>query len=93
VKDANGEVLSKEFFANQLQKVPDDTTPIRDINEEKINEINNVPVVDFSIRNENYTPPPPVATRTRTSLLRNRIATRNIVRLQRGVILDCFTEL
>jgi transposase InsO family protein len=85
IADDDGEVLSKEFFANQLQKIdPNDTTQIRNINAERINEINSVPVVDFSVRNENYTPPV-----TRASIIKGRPQTRGVVRIQRrGGVLD-----
>lgn len=89
IADGDGLVLSKEFFANQLQKIPDDTTQIRNIDAERINELNSVPVVDYSHRHENYTPPV-----TRASIVRNLPQTREIVRQQnRGGILGSITEL
>jgi hypothetical protein len=92
VADDNGVVLSKEFFANQLQKVPNDTTQIRNINAERINELNSVPVVDFSVRNENYQPPS-IANRTRAAILRNRPHTSSVVQLpNRGGVLSCVKE-
>jgi hypothetical protein len=81
IADDDGVVLSKEFFANQLQKIdPDDTTQIRNIDAERINDLNNVPVVDYSVRHENYTSPV-----TRASIVRNLQAV--------GGVLGCFTEL
>jgi transposase InsO family protein len=85
IADDDGVVLSKEFFANQLQKIdPDDTTQIRNIDAERINELNNVQVVDYSVRHENYTLPT-----TRSSVEQ----TRAVVNRRGGGILNCVTEL
>jgi hypothetical protein len=70
-------------------------TQIRNINAERINELNSVPVVDYSVRNENYTPPV-----TRASIIRGRPQTRGVVRIQtgslrqrRGGVLDWISEI
>jgi hypothetical protein len=88
IADDDGVVLSKEFFANQLQKIdPNDTTQIRNIDAERVNELNSVPVVDYSHRHENYTPPV-----TRASIVRNLPQTRAVVNRRGGGILDFVSE-
>ena len=62
IKDHNGNILSKEFFGNELQLVPENTIRNENLTANKISKINKTPIVDQYVQNII-----PVANRTRNN--------------------------
>jgi hypothetical protein len=62
ITDHNGNILSKEFFGNELQLVPENTIRNENLTANKISKINKTPIVDQYVQNII-----PVANRTRNN--------------------------